>query len=602
VRIGLHRAAAEALTGRPSDERLAALAHHWFQAAPGGPWEEAAASASAAAHQAMADLAFEDAARFYHMAVEVLAGRPGQEIRRCELLVAKADAQYRSGDLGLCLATCKGAARVAKALGRGDLQARAALVLHGVDTTELTMPMRRLTEDALREVGEEDPALRARLLGQLAAILEFSGRPGQNNLLSREALALAERSNQADALVAALHARHAATTGPDGVDERASLATRLIEVAEGSQLGVEALWGRLWRVDAQFQLGDLPLIPSEIDHIEVLADRMRQPLFRWHVLLNRASLAHVTGEFADAAGFARAAFVAGRAEQHRMVGSHYHNMLACIAVETGSPDVIEAAVAMADREPRPVPPIVAARSVWLELALGRTEPAGRRFEQLMTAYASLPKSGIWLMISAYLAEVAPALGTRDQMATLLRAMTPYRRLFVAPGAGVAVCLGSVAHRLGVLAAELGEWPDAERYLSDAVEQNSRAGALPFAAHAQVALAELLARRSDHRGAAEMARSAARKTASLGMRPLGERAGRVLREAKAAGPKLSRREVEVAGAVARGLTNHGIAATLHLSDRTVENHVQHILDKLGFSSRSQIAAWAVVQGIATRPEK
>jgi DNA-binding CsgD family transcriptional regulator len=490
---------------------------------------------------------------------------------------------------------------MARALGRVDLQARAALVLHGIGTLELVSPLRRLTEDALREVGERDPGLRARLLGQLAAVLEFAGRPERNGVLSREALQLAERSNQADALVAALHARHAATTGPDGVDERLALAGRLTEVAEDSELGVQALWGRLWRVDAHFQRGELPLLPTELDELEVLVDRVRQPLFRWHLLLNRASLAHVTGAFADAVTFATAAYVAGRVEQHAIVESHYRNMLGYVAVETGNADRIEEALAEADRVPPAAPPIVSARAMWFQLALGRRELATRRFEQLMAAYARLPKSGLWLATSAYLAGAAAELGTAEQMATLLRALAPYHRLFVAPGAGVAVCFGSVARQLGMLAAGLGAWPDAERYLLEAAEQDSRAGALPFAAHAQVALAEVLRRRSDHRRAAELARFAARTAASLGMKPLGERAGRVLKEVRAAAPALSRREVEVAGAVARGLTNREIAAALHLSDRTVENHVQHILDKLGFSSRSQVAAWAVHQGIVAGPE-
>jgi hypothetical protein len=43
--------------------------------------------------------------------------------------------------------------------------------------------------------------------------------------------------------------------------------------------------------------------------------------------------------------------------------------------------------------------------------------------------------------------------------------------------------------------------------------------------------------------------------------------------------------------ARGLTNKQIGETLFVSERTAENHVQHILVKLGFSNRSQIAAWS-----------
>jgi predicted ATPase/DNA-binding CsgD family transcriptional regulator len=55
--------------------------------------------------------------------------------------------------------------------------------------------------------------------------------------------------------------------------------------------------------------------------------------------------------------------------------------------------------------------------------------------------------------------------------------------------------------------------------------------------------------------------------------------------------LTAREREVAGLVARGLTNKDIASRLVLSKRTVDAHVAHILSKLGFSSRLQVAALA-----------
>jgi ATP/maltotriose-dependent transcriptional regulator MalT len=55
-------------------------------------------------------------------------------------------------------------------------------------------------------------------------------------------------------------------------------------------------------------------------------------------------------------------------------------------------------------------------------------------------------------------------------------------------------------------------------------------------------------------------------------------------------RLTAREREVALLVARGLTNRRIAQELSISERTVENHIGKIFKKLGFSSRSQIAAW------------
>jgi non-specific serine/threonine protein kinase len=56
-------------------------------------------------------------------------------------------------------------------------------------------------------------------------------------------------------------------------------------------------------------------------------------------------------------------------------------------------------------------------------------------------------------------------------------------------------------------------------------------------------------------------------------------------------QLTRREVEVAELVAQGLTNQQIADRLVLARRTAEHHVERILLKLGFTSRSQLAVWA-----------
>ena len=56
--------------------------------------------------------------------------------------------------------------------------------------------------------------------------------------------------------------------------------------------------------------------------------------------------------------------------------------------------------------------------------------------------------------------------------------------------------------------------------------------------------------------------------------------------------LSPREVQVAALVARGLTNREIAAQLVVTEHTAMRHVEHILNKLGLRSRTEIAAWVV----------
>ena len=54
--------------------------------------------------------------------------------------------------------------------------------------------------------------------------------------------------------------------------------------------------------------------------------------------------------------------------------------------------------------------------------------------------------------------------------------------------------------------------------------------------------------------------------------------------------LGRREAEIAGLVAQGLSNKQIGARLFISERTVEGHVRNLLNKFGFDSRAQIAGW------------
>lgn len=70
-----------------------------------------------------------------------------------------------------------------------------------------------------------------------------------------------------------------------------------------------------------------------------------------------------------------------------------------------------------------------------------------------------------------------------------------------------------------------------------------------------------------------------------------------REAKAEqDDELTPREREVLTLIAEGATNKEIAAKLVVSENTARNHVSHILSKLGFSRRSEAAAYAVRKGL------
>jgi DNA-binding CsgD family transcriptional regulator len=595
-RIRMHRRAAQEIeTGGAAD--LAALAHHWIHAVPLGGWEKAVFCSVEAARQAEDQLAYEEAVRLYTQALLALPGSAGQGERRCSVLIDLARAQYRSGDVGLSLDSSVEAAAMAASLGRADLQAQAALVLEGVSDRELGPALRRLCQDALAAAAPTDEALRARLLGQYVELLEdVPNTEERRETLSCEALQLAERVEDEKALAAALHGRHAATTGPDYVEERLGVGTRLVELAGRSAWPAQAVWSRLWRIDSFFQLGQLGAIPAELIELEDLVQRLHQHFFRWHLLRSRAALAHVTGRFNEALNLTEAAFGVGRAEQHRTTEIVYRAARGWLAFDRGDNAPMDEYLSMAARGPRYDLPIINASAVIQEIALGRAAAAKDRFDRLIASYPSWEKDGRWLLISTYLARAAVVLGSNDHVRMLYEALLPYGRLFAASGAGAAVCRGAVAQQLGELAAALGLAEEADRLLCDAIARNRSAGATPFVAYSQFSHAKALARGGATVRAKAEARAALVTAARLGMRPLREQSAELLAELDRGAPKLSSRETEVAQILADGLSNREIASELHLSERTAESHVKHIMDKLGFKSRSQIAAWATGQGL------
>jgi DNA-binding CsgD family transcriptional regulator len=205
-----------------------------------------------------------------------------------------------------------------------------------------------------------------------------------------------------------------------------------------------------------------------------------------------------------------------------------------------------------------------------------------------------------VLAAAAAADVVAAVEARDLAEPLLDALAPYLRHNVASGAGQQTALGAVARFSGRLATILERWSDAEEHLAIALELNAAMAARPHLALAQLDMANLLVRRSrsgDARRALALLATGIPVLRELGMNAHAEGAERLHRELAGHGVAdhpLSRRELEVARMVAAGLSNRAIAERLVLAPRTAESHVKNICDKLGFSRRSQIAAWVAAR--------
>jgi DNA-binding NarL/FixJ family response regulator len=157
-------------------------------------------------------------------------------------------------------------------------------------------------------------------------------------------------------------------------------------------------------------------------------------------------------------------------------------------------------------------------------------------------------------------------------------------------------MGPVELQLGKAATALGRLDAAVDDLRTAVESCAANGARGYGVETATELTAALLRRDEPGDRAEALRlldAASPEAERLEMAPFIRRiaALRVEPATTDSESPLSRREQEVAQLVARGLTNRQIAEELFVSERTAENHVQHILAKLGLSNRTQIATWS-----------
>ncbi len=583
-RLAVHARMADYLRQQP-DAAPALVAHHLLESLPVGPAALAVEWARRAAETAMGQLAWEDAVAWYERA---LAVRPGPSpADRCLLLLGLARARLRGFDLTGGSATLRSAAEAARSAGDPALVAEVALVMEGYTDPGWVSLGKELCDEALAGLPLADSPLRARLLAQRAAEVTYHWEP-EAGPLSEQALAMAERLGDSQALRSALRARQIACGGPDGVRDRVALGSRMLALGHADGDDEAILWGRLWRVDAFAQLGQVSSAASELAALSPTVLRLRSPGPTWHLRRSELALAYGRGEFEQAFRLAD--------ECLRLAAHGHENMLSL----TSSVVVLLNAVTGVDEWLPPSlgdfswsPPFgMVMRALW-HLRLGRPEEA-RRFYQRDEAFAKAP--GIrYLITYACIAELAAAFGDAEAASAVYSALVPYADLFVCGGAGLTMLDGSVQRYLGLSASALGRADDAVRHLRMAVAVNEREGLFACAAFSVLDLARALAGRrrpGDEAEAEALAAAAAGSAARLGMEPL-LRSARSLSSSLAGSLEspLTRRESEIATLVARGLTNRQIAAALHISERTAENHVQHILTKLGLHTRTQIAFWS-----------
>lgn len=536
-RVRLHRQVGETLERFHRDDpepHLAELAHHFFQAAHAGLASRAVEYARRAGDRASGLLAYEEAARLYRMALGALqSDRSVDEAARCDLLLLLGDALARAGDAERAKEVFLEAAAVARRKGLASSLARAALGYGGRFVWEAARGdphLRQLLEDALAALGDEESALRARVMVRLAAgpMRDDVAREARAEL-SRRSVEMAQRVDDPPTLAYVLDGRYAAVWWPDNLDDRLSLSAELVAAAGRAGDRERQLQGHHYRCLALLEVGDMHGLHRELQAKARLAEELRQPAQWWYLISVQSTLAIFTGRFEEAERLIDEVFELGERAQGPMARAYEITHLYLLRRLQGRLEEVEPTIQSLSREYSTYP-VLRCELAQVRMELGQTDLAKRELLELARDdFAVLPKNDEWLFGMSLLAEVAAALGDVTRAAALYDTLHPYatRNAVSAPDG----CSGSISRNLGVLASALGRPEPAAHHFEDALAVNERAGARPWVAQTQYEYAGmLLADGSDLARANELLLEALETARELGMTALEGRASRLLEEA------------------------------------------------------------------------
>lgn len=595
-RAGLHLRVALALEEEqafPAGRgRLAALAHHFSEAASVGGREQALVYNLLAAESASSALAFDDAAERLRTA---LALGIDDQRERGTVQLDLGYACHRAGRSLEALDAFREAAAIGRALCDTELLARAAIgfeeacwrpAIHDEGSVELL-------GEAVAALGEEPSELRVRLLGALTRALDFLGQYADAARVRDEATAMARELGDRAALGWVLSSAYW-SRGARPPEEVHSMLLEAVEIGEDLrdvEIRAEALW---WLVPSFVGLCNHASAHEALAGLLDIAGDLHEP-FRLHVAEHYASaLALCDGNLSGAEAAAVRSHEWSRLLTGRDASGVYGIQMFGIRREQRRLPELAPVVRVLASSPR--------GGVWapgltaLLADLGMESEARRELARVRAEGLDPRRHRLWLGTLTYLADACSVLGDVEAAAEIYPQLAPYAGTNIQIGHLVA-CHGSADRHLGMLASVLGDWPRAESHFEDALALNERLGARTWLAHTLVEYARMLLARSP---AADRARAAALLGRAV---QVGEELGLAAVMAKVsalgttpvAGPLLpdglTAREVEILTRVALGLSNREIGGDLFISEHTVANHVRSILRKTGCANRTEAATYA-----------
>lgn len=541
-RAALHRLIGEALEqlhGPEVGDHLAELSYHFLEAVPAGTAASAVRYARLAGERAMTKFAYEEAIRLYEKALDLLGfEEASDDALRTELLLAVGEAKWTSGDPPAGREALEAAAEGARRLGDSDLFARAALGC-GRSLTSIgavDQPLVDLLEEALTVLPAEDTGLRAAVLASTARALYWSDSADRRVDLSSQAVEMARRIGDPGTLTRVLDAVWIALWEPGNPEERLTLATEMLGLAEEASDRARSHQGHRWRMIALLEMGDIEAARREFETQVRIAHELRQPAQLENVGVVSVMWALFEGRFADAEGLLNEALaIAERAHDQAAPEQFGAQKLALLKEQSKLHEIEPVIKAFVQRYPA----VPAWRCVlaYVYSQLEQESEARTEFERLAEHdFVCLPRDFTWLMSMSLLCEVCSFLNDRRSATVLHRELLPFATRNIVMGYAL-VCAGSVSRNLGILASTMRRWRAAERHFQDGLAMNERMGARPWAAWTRYDHARMLidhAKPGDKKRAAGLLDQALKNARELNMIALARRAASLRKKCRIQG--------------------------------------------------------------------
>lgn len=476
------------------DVSLSEIAHHFVRGgASDADRDKAIYYAREAARYAKETLAYEEAGTLYQLALDAMGQHiPRDHHLRAEMLLDLGDVQLQAGAMVNARSTFNAAAELAHQVGAPEILGKAALGFgltvqeaHTVDSEAI-----RLLERALALLGDEDSALKARLLARLAVKSYLSQDLRYRSHLIEQAAEIARRLKDEVCLLFVLSSKRLALWEPENIAERLSTVTQALELAEKSGDRQGALDALVMRIVDLAEIGDLDQVRAGISVLARKAEELRQPYLLWQASTRRACQAIFEGRYEEAERSANHAFMLGQGLGSMDQAYTFFAQLGLIYRDKGRLAEVENAFSsFAERNPDV--PVFRATAAYVRAELGRDAEVKREFGYLIgLGFDSLRRRGLdWTVVLMILTELCCYLGDQTQAQQLYELFLPfadrnitYRDI---------VSFGSGATYLAKLATLTHHFEQASVHFEAALKFNERTGGRPWLAETQYEYAQML---------------------------------------------------------------------------------------------------------------